>query len=334
MLAMTTETETPTITLGRSGLEVSRIAFGTWQRGGDWGSFDEREASEAIRHAHDVGINFFDTAQAYGYGESERLLGSALRDRLRSDRDRLVIATKGGLRIDEEKGQVRDSSPAWIRSGVESSLRQLGIDRIDLYQIHWPDPETPFAETAGALKELIEEGKIAHVGVSNFDAAEIEEFSRTLPVQTLQPPYHLFRRDVEDEILPYCAANDIGVLVYGPLAHGLLTGAISEDTEFGDDDWRSKSELFRGETLRGNVAVARRLEEIARRRGCKLSQLAIAWTLANPAVQVAIVGTRNAAHIAEAVAAADIELSADELAEIDGIMAEATPAPGPTPDSV
>jgi aryl-alcohol dehydrogenase-like predicted oxidoreductase len=331
---MTTDTGSTTTTLGRSGLEVSRVAFGTWQLGGDWGSFDEREASAAIQHAHEIGINLFDTAQAYGYGESERLLGEALRDPLRSDRDRLVIATKGGLRIDEASGQVRDSSPEWIRRGVESSLELLGIERIDLFQIHWPDPDTPFAETAAALGELIEEGKVAHVGVSNFDAGQIEELSRTLQVETVQPPYHLFNRDIEDELLPYCAANEIGVLVYGPLAHGLLSGAIDEETELGDDDWRSKSPIFAGETRRRNLEVVGRLGDLARRRGCELSQLAIAWTLANPAVDVAIVGTRNAAHIDEAVAAAAIELTADELAEIDRIMADATPVAGPTPDSV
>ena len=287
---MSTDTETQTTTLGRSGLEVSPIAFGTWQLGGDWGRFDERDA--------------------------------------------IVIATKGGLRIDDELGQVRDSSPKWLRRGVEGSLQALGIERIDLYQIHWPDPHTPFAETAGGLRELVEEGKIAHVGVSNFDAAQMEEFSRTLPVETLQPPYHLFRRDVEDEVLPYCAANDIGVLVYGPLAHGLLTGAIDEDTDFGDDDWRSDAELFQGETLRGNLEVVRRLAEVAERRGCRLSQLAVAWTLAHPAVDVAIVGTRSHEHIEEALAAAAIELSDDELAEIDRIMADATPAPGPGPEGV
>jgi aryl-alcohol dehydrogenase-like predicted oxidoreductase len=333
MVAMTTGTETPTITLGRSGLEVSRIAFGTWELGGDWGSFDEREASEAIRHAYGIGVNFFDTAQGYGWGESERLLGRALADELRTNRDRIVIATKGGLRMTDD-GQVRDSSPGWLRQGVDESLAALGIERIDLYQVHWPDPDTPLAETAGGLAELVETGKIAHVGVSNFDVAQIEEFSRTLPVETLQPLYNLFNREVEDELLPHCAANDIGVLVYGPLAHGLLTGAIDEDTVLGDDDWRVNHEPFGGEALRRNLRVVRRLDEIARRRGCKLSQLAIAWTLANPAVHVAIVGTRNAAHIDDAVAAAEIELSADELAEIDGITGKATPAPGPTPDSV
>jgi aryl-alcohol dehydrogenase-like predicted oxidoreductase len=330
---MTTDTATRT-TLGRSGLEVSRIAFGTWQLGGDWGSFEERDAIEAIRHARRLGINFFDTAQGYGYGASERLLGKALGDELRSNRDELVIATKGGLRMDEQEGQVRDASAEWIRSGVEASLENLGIDRIDLYQIHWPDPKTPLAETAGALAELRDAGKVARVGVSNFDVPQIEEFSKTLPVETVQPPYHLFRRDIEAEVLPYCKRNDIGVVVYGPLAHGLLTGAIDESTRFGDDDWRSQSDIFRAEKLRRNVAVVRRLEEVAERLGCTLSQLAIAWTLANDAVHVAIVGTRNHRHIEEAIGAGEIELSGDELAEIDGIMEDAVEARGPTPESV
>jgi len=330
---MTTDVRIST-TLGRSGLEVTKIAFGTWQLGGDWGSFEERDAIEAIQHARRLGIKFFDSAQAYGFGASERLLARALGDDLRSNRDELVIATKGGLRIDESEGLVRDSSPDWLRSGVDASLEALGVERIDLYQIHWPDPKTPFAETAGALGELLEAGKIAHVGVSNFDAAQIEEFSKTLPVETAQPPYHLFRRDIEEELLPYCAENDIGVLIYGPLAHGLLTGAITEDTQLGGDDWRSKTALFEAEKRRRSLEVVRRLDDFAGQRGFTVSQLAIAWTLANDAVHVAIVGTRNDRHIEEALGAADIELSDDELAQIDRIMEDAVEARGPAPEAV
>ena len=212
-----------TTVLGRSGLEVSRIAFGAWQLGGDWGQFDEAAAVAAIRRARELGVNFFDTAQAYGFGASERLLGKALRDELIAHRDELVIATKGGLRM-TDAGMVRDASPQWLRAGVDASLAALGIDHIDLYQVHWPDPTVPAAETAGALRELVAEGKIRHVGVSNYDAAQMAEFAATLPVETLQPPYHLFRREIEDEVLPYTRQHNIGVLVYGPLAHGLLTG--------------------------------------------------------------------------------------------------------------
>src|SRR5579864_3699051 len=217
------------VILGRSGIEVSRIAFGTWQLGGDWGATDEEAAIAAIRQAADLGINFFDTAQAYGFGASESLLATALKGR---PRDKFVIATKGGLRPVPGGGIERDASPDWIRQGVESSLKALGTDYIDLYQVHWPDPRVPFAETAGALVELKAAGKIRHVGVSNFDAQQMGEFSKTLPVETLQPVYHLFRRDIEESVLPYTRAQNIGVLVYGPLGHGLLSGALTPESRF------------------------------------------------------------------------------------------------------
>jgi aryl-alcohol dehydrogenase-like predicted oxidoreductase len=322
-----------TITLGKSGLDVSRIAFGTWQLGGDWGQFDEYAAVTAIRRARELGVNFFDTAQAYGFGASERLLGKALRDELTAHRDQLVIATKGGLRM-TDSGTVRDASPEWLRLGVDASLAALGIDHIDLYQVHWPDPNVPAAETAGALRELVAEGKIGHVGLSNYDAAQTAEFARTTPVETLQPPYHLFRREIENDVLPYSRAHDIGVLAYGPLAHGLLTGTLTEHTTFAGDDWRSRSAVFAGETYRRNLAAVRGLEKFAADRGVTVSQMAIAWTLANPAVHVAIVGARHASHVEDSLAAADISLDTAELSEIDTIMAAASPVAGPSPESV
>ena len=322
-----------TTTLGITGLHVSRIAFGTWQLGGDWGSFDERGAIDAIRRARELGVNFFDTAQAYGFGASERLLGKALRDELRTERDQLVIATKGGLRRTDD-GLVRDASPQWLRRGVEESLTALGVDHIDLYQVHWPDPLVPAADTAGALGELIDEGKIGHVGVSNYTSAQIAEFSATRAVETVQPPYHLFRRDIEADLLPYCRANDIGVLVYGPLAHGLLTGVLEPDTQFAAGDWRGSSPVFTGESYRGNLAVVEELERFAADIGVTISQLAIGWTLANPAVHVAIVGARHIDHVDDSLAAADIWLSDADLVEIEQIMAAATPVAGPSPESV
>ena len=315
-------------------LQVSPICFGTWQLGGDWGSFDERDATAAIRHALELGVNFFDTAQAYGFGASERLLGRALAPELRSHRDEVVIATKGGLRPDGNGGIVRDASRAWLRDGVEQSLRALGVDHIDLYQLHWPDPAVPMAETAGALQDLVDEGKLRHVGVSNFDPRQMAAFAQTRPVETLQPPYHLFRRDIEAEVLPYCAEHDIGVLVYGPLAHGLLTGAIDENTTFEASDWRGSSPLFEGEALHRNLEVVRSLGRLAGELGTSVSALAIAWTLANPAVDVAIVGARHAAYIEASVGAANVRLSTDDLAEIDAIMDGAVPVGGPTPESV
>jgi aryl-alcohol dehydrogenase-like predicted oxidoreductase len=315
-------------------LEVSPICFGTWQLGGDWGDFDELEAIGAVQHALELGVNFFDTAQAYGFGASERLLGRALAPELRSHRDEIVIATKGGLRPDGDGGVVRDASPAWLRQGLERSLRALAVDHIDLYQLHWPDPEVPLAETAGALRELIGEGKIRHVGVSNFDVPQMAAFARTLPVETLQPPYHLFRRGIEGDVLPYCAEHDIGVLVYGPLAHGLLTGTIDETTTFPAGDWRAASPVFRGETLRHNLAAVRILQLLADELDTTVSALAIAWTLAHPTVDAAIVGARHAAHIEDSVSAAELRLSELDLEEIDAIMAGAVTVGGPTPESV
>jgi aryl-alcohol dehydrogenase-like predicted oxidoreductase len=321
------------VTLGRTGLHVSRLAFGTWQLGGDWGPVDEREAIDAIRRARDLGINLFDTAQAYGFGASERLLGRALREELRGRRDEIVIATKGGLRRCDH-GVTRDGSRASLRAGVEDSLQSLGVDYIDLYQVHWRDPSVPFEETAGYLHELVDAGKLRHVGVSNFDVAQMDAFSRTRPVATLQPHYHLFCRKIEREILPYCAEHDIGVLVYGPLAHGLLTGAIRPHVASARGDWRRQSGLFRGRALRRNLETVRVLDAIARQRGRRVGQLAIAWTLANPAVHVAIVGSRRAAHVDDAVGALDLRLDRDDLACIDAVVANAVAVAGPSPEMV
>ena len=320
------------VDLGKTGLKVSPIAFGTWQLGGEWGEFDERAAIAAIRQARELGVNLFDTAQGYGFGASEQLLGRALRDDLDQRRDEVVIATKGGLRMSED-GLVRDSSPGFLRHGVEDSLRSLGVDYVDIYQVHWPDPNVPFAETAAALEELVHEGKIRHVGVSNYDAAQMAEFARTRPVESLQPPYHLFRRDVEAEVLPYAREHDIGVLVYGPLAHGLLTGSMDEHTTFAADDWRSHSPVFEGDAFRRNLEVVRALQRFAAAElGSSVAQLAVAWTLANPAVQVAIVGARRPGHIKESVAAGELRLSEGDLEQIDRIMAGSVAVSGPFPE--
>ncbi|MEA2346384.1 MAG: hypothetical protein QOG62_171 [Thermoleophilaceae bacterium] len=330
---MSTESITETtVTLGVTHLEVYPVAFGTWQLGGEWGEFDEREAIGAIRLARELGVNLFDTAQGYGFGASEQLLGRALRDDLDRRRDEIVIATKGGLRMTGDV-LVRDASPAFLRAGVEDSLRALGVDYIDIYQVHWPDPKVPFAETAGALEELVGEGKIRHVGVSNYDAAQIAEFAGTRPAETLQPPYHLFRRDIEAETLPYAREHEIAVLVYGPLAHGLLSGSMDERTTFAADDWRSNSPVFQGDAFRRNLEAVGELERFAAGElGTSVSQLAIAWTLANPAVHVAIVGARSRRHIEESIAAGDLHLSEGDLEQIEHIMAGAVPVAGPFPE--
>jgi aryl-alcohol dehydrogenase-like predicted oxidoreductase len=319
------------VRLGLTDLSVSPIAFGTWAFGGEWGATDSDESRDAIHHALYLGINIFDTAQGYGFGAAEQLLGDALRQR--ADREDVIIATKGGLRMAGDH-LVRDASREWLRSGVESSLRHLGTDYIDLYQVHWPDPHTPAEETAGALAELVAEGKIRHAGVSNYDVGEMQALDRTGRVETLQPAYHLFRRDIEETILPYTAEHDIGVLAYGPMAHGLLSGRMTEATTFAADDWRSKSPDFTGESFRRNLAVVKRLAQFARQLDITLPQLAVAWTLASPAVQVSIVGVRRLSHLSETAVAADIELSDPDLKEIDEILTDAAPVWGPHPEGM
>lgn len=318
------------VRLGRSGLMVSRLAFGTWQLGGDWGPTDTAAAMGAIQRAADAGITFFDTAQSYGFGQSEQLLSAALRS---VPRDQVVIATKGGLRH-TDAGLVRDSSARRIREGVDASLRALDVDYVDLYQLHWPDPATPFDDTAEALVGLLAEGKIRHVGVSNFDVEQMETFGVAVPVETLQPPYDLFRRDIETEVLPYTQAHDIGVLVYGPLAHGLLGGSLGPDTRFARDDWRSKSPMFQGETYTRNLRVVAGLSALAAELGFTLPQLAIGWTLANPAVQVAIVGTRDRNHVDEALAASAIDLDDGVMQRIDELVVDAVAVAGPSPEGM
>jgi len=319
------------VRLGKTNLEVSAIAFGTWSFGGEWGAFDAAEAKEAIHGALDVGITLFDTAQAYGFGESEALLADALWGRV--SRDDVVVATKGGLRM--QGGELlRDASARWLRAGVESSLRNLRTDHIDLYQVHWPDETTPAEETAGALEDLVREGKVRHVGVSNYSAKQMDELARYGRVETLQPPYHMFRRDIEAEILPYTAEHDIGVLVYGPLAHGLLGGAMSTGTTFPADDWRSHSSDFTGERFRRNLHAVDQLKDFAREHAISLPQLAVAWTLSHPAVRVAIVGARRPAQLEETAAAADVTLSDDDRREIDRVLAGALPVVGPSPEGM
>lgn len=227
-----------------------------------------------------------------------------------------------------------DSGRAMLRSGVEDSLKALGVDYIDLYQIHWPDTDTPFAEAAGHLQELVEEGKIGHIGVSNYDAEQMAAFETVRPVETLQPPYHLFRRAIESEILPYCVDHTVGVLVYSPLGSGLLTGGLREDSTFEDDDWRSKASAYTGAMLKQNLAAVEQLKAFAADRNLHVSQLALAWALAKPGVDVAIVGARSAKHIESSLAAADVELSADEVSEIERIGATGVQVEGAAPEGV
>jgi aryl-alcohol dehydrogenase-like predicted oxidoreductase len=319
--------------LGERGPKVSRIAFGNWSAGGDWGGVDRTAAIAAMREALDLGVTFFDTARAYGFGAAEELLGEALRPEITLARESIVIATKGGLR-NEGGLPARDSSPAGLRRDLEASLRSLGTDYVDLYQVHWPDPATPIADTARTLDAFVREGKVRYVGVSNYNAREMTAFQQVRPIDTLQPPYHLFRRDIEASILPFAQEHGIGVLVYGPMAHGLLTGRMTEATTFAPDDWRSKSDMFAGDAFKRNLGIVRRLEAFAAERGMTVGQLAIAWTLANPAVDVAIVGARNPKQIRQTAPAADLQLSPEDLGRIDQIVRDEIPVGGPAPEKM
>lgn len=316
------------VRLGKTELEVSAVALGTWAFGGDWGAFDEGEARATIERAVELGITLFDTAQAYGFGVSERLLGDTLWGCAR--REDVVVATKGGLRMDGDR-LVRDASARWLRQGCEESLRNLGTDYVDLYQVHWPDPTTPPEETAAVLDDLVREGKTRHVGVSNFDAAQLAALGRA---ETLQPPYHLFHRDIEEEVLPYAAAHDLGVLAYGPLAHGLLGGHLTPARTFAEDDWRHRSSDFTGRPFAANLEVVERLRTVADEQAIPLPQLAVAWVLARPEVQVAIVGARRPAQLVPVAPAAAVDLDATTLAEIERAMTGAVPVAGPSPEGM
>jgi len=319
--------------LGDRGPRVSRIAFGNWSAGGDWGHVDREAAMAATREALRLGITLFDTAHAYGFGAAEQLLGEALRPEIQTARRTIVIATKGGLRNHDGR-TVRDSSPAALRRDLESSLEALGTDYVDIYQVHWPDPATPIATTAETLDRFVGEGLVRHVGVSNYDPRQMTAFQQVRPIDTLQPPYHLFRRDVETIVLPFAREHGIGVLVYGPMAHGLLSGRMTEDTTFAADDWRSKSDLFVGRTFQRNLAVVRDLTRFAALRGATVAQLAIAWDLANPAVDVAIVGARTAEQIRQTAPAANLRLSPDDMAAIELILRGDVAVGGPAPEAM
>jgi aryl-alcohol dehydrogenase-like predicted oxidoreductase len=319
------------VRLGKTDLEVSVIAFGTWSFGGEWGAFDADEAKKTVGRALDRGITFFDTAQAYGFGASERLLADALWPQIA--RDRVVVATKGGLRKDGDTLH-RDAGSRWLREGVEASLRALRTDYIDLYQVHWPDPKTPAEETGGVLADLVREGKIRHAGVSNYSPQQMTALAEYGPVETDQPPYHMFHRDIEAEVLPYAEKNDIGVLVYGPLAHGLLSGTMTPQTKFPANDWRGSSGDFKGERFTRDLEVVDRLKQYAASHGITLPQLAVAWTISNPAVDVAIAGARHPAHLEDPVKAADIRLTPSERDEIDAMLADAVEIVGPAPEAM
>ena len=314
--------------LGNSDLDITPVGYGAWAIGGSgwqfaWGSQDDKESIGAIHRALELGVNWIDTAAVYGLGHSEEVVARALKDWRGS---RPYIFTKCGLRWDA-KGEVHKVlSAASIRREIENSLRRLSVDVIDLYQIHWPpEPDSPELEEGwSTLAQLKREGKVRWIGVSNFDVQQLRRAQAIAPVASLQPRYSLVHREIEDEILPYCLEQNIGVVVYSPMASGLLTGAMSREraTRLPQDDWRKGHPDFTEPDLSRNLALVERLREIAKRHNRSVGEVAIAWTLHHPAVTGAIVGARNARQAEGVMHAGDLRLSDEEINEIEDFFEE------------
>ena len=309
--------------LGNSDLHITRVGCGAWAIGGSgwqfaWGSQDDSESIAAIHRALELGVNWIDTAAVYGLGHSEEVVGRALKD-WRGYRP--YVFTKCGLRADA-KGEVQKVLSAdSIRGEVEDSLRRLCVDVIDLYQIHWPpDPDSSALEEGwSTLTNLKREGKVRWIGVSNFNVQQLQRAQAIAPVTSLQPPYSLVHREIEDEILPYCLSEGIGVIVYSPMASGLLTGAMSREraARLPKDDWRRLHPDFTEPNLSHNLALVERMREIANCHNRLVGEVAVAWTLHHPAVTGAIVGARNARQAEQVMRAAELHLTEEEVNEIE-----------------
>ena len=310
-----------TITFGRTGLEITPVGFGAWAIGGSdwqfgWGTQDDDESIGAIRRALELGVNWIDTAAQYGLGHSEEVVRRAVE----GVEPRPLIFTKGGQPEGPNRTSYQSLKRDSLRRECEGSLERLGVDAIDLYQIHWPIPDDEVEEGWSALAELKDEGLVRHIGASNFSVEQLERAEAIAPVETLQPPYSLLDREVEAQILPYCEARGIGVIVYSPMSSGLLTGRMTREriASLPDDDWRRQSGRFREPELSRALEVVERVEAVAERHGVSPGAVAVAWTLRNPAVHGAIVGFRRPDQVDPIVAAADLELSDDDVAEILG----------------
>jgi aryl-alcohol dehydrogenase-like predicted oxidoreductase len=314
-----TSTQLETRLLGTSDLKLTRIGFGAWAIGGGnwefaWGNQEDNESIAAIQRALDLGLNWIDTAAVYGLGHSEEVVAAALA----GSEHRPYVFTKCSMRWDKDRKIYRSLKAASLREEVEASLRRLKRDTIDLYQIHWPDPEGEIEEGWEALTRIQEEGKVRYLGVSNFNVDQMRRVSRIAPITSLQPPYSLLNRKVEAEILAYCLENNIGVINYSPMASGLLTGKMTADRikQMPQDDWRRKSPQFNEPRLSRNLELVELLREIAQAHGVEPGVVAVAYTLHHPAVTAAIVGARNAQQVDGTFPAATFRLSDDEYRRI------------------
>lgn len=312
--------------LGASGVQVSAIGFGCQEVGGGYGDIDEREFARAVDHALDVGINLFDTAEAYGFGASEEALGRALRGR----RDEAIISTKFGTGY-TDRANFRDGRAERVHASIDASLQRLGTDHVDVYTVHWPDRDTPFDETLGALDDVVRAGKARFVALSNFTLDEVQACAKLRRIDVVQYVHGLFDRRMEAELLPWCAENDVGFLGYGALSYGLLSGTLPADHAFPADDWRSKTDkwgvmsplfehLFGPGRIAENVAVVDDLRRLAETRGHSVAQLALRWATATPGVSASLVGCRSVTEVDDDAAALDWTLDAADRVAIDEVF--------------
>ena len=315
--------------LGNTDVKVTPIAFGAWAIGGAmWGGAEKKDAVQAIRRSIDHGITTIDTAPVYGYGQSEELVGEAIKGM----RNKVQILTKYGLRWDAKKGQYyfslkdeegtkidiyRYAGKESVIKECENSLRRLGTDHIDLYQIHWADPTTPVDETMEAINILLEQGKIRAAGVCNFEAGLLKKAMKTAPICSDQVPYSMLRRNIEDELVPFCLANEKAILAYSPLQRGLLTGKFSPEHNFKEGDTRADASHFTKENIIKTNRFLDEIRPVADAKGATLAQLVIRWTLEQPGITVALVGARNSHQVDDNAGAMNLELSASEVEEIN-----------------
>ncbi len=312
---------------GSTGIDISAIGFGCWEIGGGYGSIEESEFIRAVNRALDLGMNCFDTAEAYGFGASEKSLAKALGSR----RKEAVITTKFGVGYPDTPNY-RDSTRKRVTESIEKSLAALNTDYVDVYLIHWPDRNTPFEEPMRALDDLVKQGKVKAVGLSNFKLSEIEACARVRPVNVVQYCWNMFDRRMQKEIFPYCRDHKIGVMAYGSLAYGMLTGTLSEEKAFEKNDWRSRrgqlgninlfQHLFGPEHFLKNLRAVEDLKGIAKRYSKSLPQLALRWTLSNPVISTALVGCRNPGEVDDNVGALGWSISDADMKEIDAIFAQ------------
>jgi len=307
--------------LGNTGLDITRVGFGAWAIGGGgwefgWGPQEDEKSVAAIHHALEQGVNWIDTAAAYGFGRSEQVVGRALEGMP----ERPYVFTKCSLLEGPGRRVVHSLKRDSILREADASLKRLGVDAIDLYQIHWPNPEEDIEEGWGALAELKEQGLVRHIGVSNFEVQHMRRIQQIAQIETLQPPYNLIERDVERELLPFAENEGIGVIVYSPMGSGLLTGRMTRERIAGlpDDDWRKHDSRFNEPQLSQNLELVERLKAVADRHGTVPGAVAIAWALRNPAVDGAIVGFRSPEQVDPLLPAAGLKLSDEDLDQIEG----------------